>query len=71
MKNMGGLLILFGAASAESEWIWIPWLLLGAGAVFMITKKKTSYCRTAEKCFIANILQTNCNTDKRRISDER
>lgn len=48
-RYIGITLLLLGAASVESDWMWVPCLLIGAGAVLTLTKKKTPSSRQAKE----------------------
>lgn len=71
MKYIGVTMLLLGAASVESDWIWVPWLLIGAGAVLTQAKKKTPSSRQAKEGDLKNYEHINYNTGRRRISNER
>ena len=64
-------MLLLGAASVESEWIWVPWLLIGAGAVLTLAKKKTPSSRQAKEDVQNKIMQPDYSTGRRRISNEK
>lgn len=70
LKYIGMAMFLLGIASAESEWIWVPWLLIGAGAV-LLAKKKTPSSRQAKEGDLKNFKHVNYNTGRRRISNEK
>ena len=69
-RYIGITMLLLGAASVDSDWIWVPWALIIAGGILAL-KKKTPSSRQAKEDVQNKIMQPDYSTGRRRISNER